>query len=319
MLDLIFVRPANPTEVKDEVDKYEEVMSALTGSVDDLLRRLPDSALKRSLTGVLAIAKGRALAEAAATRAWTGTGAPAHIPGALAPVAPSASILPGAQSPQLAAGAGTVFTASQAPGVAVPAPVAPNTLVFPGAGGTPQLAAGGSDIGFTVAQGLSAIEKWFDDGMDQVTAWYKRRSQFIIFALGCVLAAWLNLDAIMIATALGRDSALRVALVAEAQEASKAETSPDVKASARFLAAEAKLLNLGLPLGWSDVEKAPNRTPSGAKAWAMKIIGLLATALASSLGAPFWFDLLKRVMMVRAGLNPLEEARQSRSKQKTAT
>jgi hypothetical protein len=48
----------------------------------------------------------------------------------------------------------------------------------------------------------------------------------------------------------------------------------------------------------------------------MKIIGLLLTALATSLGAPFWFDLLKKVMMVRAGVNPAEDSRQS--KQKTA-
>jgi ascorbate-specific PTS system EIIC-type component UlaA len=39
-----------------------------------------------------------------------------------------------------------------------------------------------------------------------------------------------------------------------------------------------------------------------------KILGLLITAGAAMLGAPFWFDILKKVVNIRGvGVNPAEE------------
>src|SRR5262249_4522387 len=40
------------------------------------------------------------------------------------------------------------------------------------------------------------------------------------------------------------------------------------------------------------------RLPVAAR-WAIKLLGLLATALAVSLGAPFWFDLLNKLVSLR--------------------
>jgi len=41
--------------------------------------------------------------------------------------------------------------------------------------------------------------------------------------------------------------------------------------------------------------------------WFQKILGLLITGLAAAQGAPFWFDILKKVVNVRStGLNPSE-------------
>ena len=34
------------------------------------------------------------------------------------------------------------------------------------------------------AKGLASIEKWYDDTMDRVSGWYKRRTQRIIIAMG---------------------------------------------------------------------------------------------------------------------------------------
>ncbi len=64
-----------------------------------------------------------------------------------------------------------------------------------------------------------------------------------------------------------------------------------------------------LGLGWDDPPTAPNggELSSGAKAWwvAKKIPGWLITALAISLGSPFWFDLLNRLINLRnAGKRP---------------
>lgn len=61
------------------------------------------------------------------------------------------------------------------------------------------------------------------------------------------------------------------------------------------------LQNLGLPIGWQ-------RWPQGGE-WIMKIIGLLITTIAVSFGAPFWFELLNKLVNLRmAGRNPGETA-----------
>jgi len=39
-----------------------------------------------------------------------------------------------------------------------------------------------------------------------------------------------------------------------------------------------------------------------------KVIGIAATALAVSLGAPFWFDVLNKFMKFRSTFKPPEEA-----------
>jgi hypothetical protein len=38
--------------------------------------------------------------------------------------------------------------------------------------------------------------------------------------------------------------------------------------------------------------------------WLWKIVGLVATVLAISQGAPFWFDLLRKVVNLRLAGNP---------------
>jgi hypothetical protein len=52
------------------------------------------------------------------------------------------------------------------------------------------------------------------------------------------------------------------------------------------------------------------RYPNGFIEWLLKLIGLLLTAVAASLGAPFWFDILNKFMNVRAvGASPDEAPR----------
>ena len=56
---------------------------------------------------------------------------------------------------------------------------------------------------------------------------------------------------------------------------------------------------LGLPLGWSH-ETSPHSWQQGLG----KAIGLLVTAFALTLGAPFWFDLLGKVSHLRGSGPP---------------
>ncbi len=63
-----------------------------------------------------------------------------------------------------------------------------------------------------------------------------------------------------------------------------------------------KLEAFGIPMGWKTF-------PGNCRDWFSKSIGLLLTALAVSLGAPFWFDLLNKVVSIRSvGASPEEKA-----------
>lgn len=77
----------------------------------------------------------------------------------------------------------------------------------------------------------------------------------------------------------------------------------------------AQINKLGLPLGWTR-EKGDPRSLYGVswQGWAMRILGWLVTALALSLGAPFWFDLLNKFIVVRGTVKPKEKSPEEPSK-----
>jgi hypothetical protein len=76
-------------------------------------------------------------------------------------------------------------------------------------------------------------------------------------------------------------------------------------AEKQFEDIQTRLKETGLPIGW--------RNPGGVQAYLIEhhivaVLGWLLTALAASLGAPFWFDLLNKVANLRsAGPNPDEK------------
>ena len=57
------------------------------------------------------------------------------------------------------------------------------------------------------------------------------------------------------------------------------------------------LADLDIPIGWtkSNIPKGTNGCLYCFLLWLLKLLGILLTALATSLGAPFWFDILTRV------------------------
>lgn len=72
-----------------------------------------------------------------------------------------------------------------------------------------------------------------------------------------------------------------------------------------------QLQALGLPIGWTsgDVVGDPRAFPRTPWDVLKKIVGILATAFAITMGAPFWFDILSRVMQLRSAVKPEAPAR----------
>jgi hypothetical protein len=138
-----------------------------------------------------------------------------------------------------------------------------------------------------------SAEQWFDDSMERVSGWYKRRVQLILAATAIVIVLIMNIDTLQIAQTLWRDDAARATIVAQAEQPTKPgarETQPSNAAKA-----------LPVPVGWKLFETGtdPQEFPDTAGSILSKILGLLITTAALTLGAPFWFDLLSKFVRVR--------------------
>jgi hypothetical protein len=154
-----------------------------------------------------------------------------------------------------------------------------------------------------------SVETWFDMTMDRVSGWYKRRTQTSLIVIAAIVTLLFNADALQVGRALWNDDAVRAAVVAQAQSSVEtgqgaANQAEGVSQSAEDLADEvADVRSLELPLGWSTDPDDPRWFDSAAGGVG-KLLGLLATILALTLGAPFWFDLLGRVSRVRTTGKP---------------
>ena len=148
----------------------------------------------------------------------------------------------------------------------------------------------------------AALEQSFDDVMDRASGWYKRKIQVILLALALVLVGAINADSYAIGQKLWKDDALRSAVVAQANAVvaggkAACDTSGGAANNAATCVNDVKAL--GLPLGWSSTT-SPHSIWDGLG----KAIGLLVTAFALTLGAPFWFDLLGKVASLRGSGPP---------------
>jgi hypothetical protein len=79
----------------------------------------------------------------------------------------------------------------------------------------------------------------------------------------------------------------------------------------------AEIKSLGFPIGW-DNDDPRTRYPDGPLEWLYKIFGLFITGIAVSLGAPFWFDLLNKFMVVRSTVKPTEKSPDESSEDRQA-
>jgi len=142
-----------------------------------------------------------------------------------------------------------------------------------------------------IAKLQASIERHFDDAMDRASGWYKRRTQVVIFVISCVVTVAANVDSIHLVTALWQDPAQRQELVAQATtSAGSANVSPLPSASA---------LQTELPIGWHHLPSGDSRWD-----WFARFMGWLTSAIAMTMGGPFWFDVLSRFVNLRAAGPP---------------
>ena len=139
----------------------------------------------------------------------------------------------------------------------------------------------------------SGIESWFNAGMDRVTGIYRRRIQWVTLGVSLAITLIFGVDTLALANSLWQEPGLRAAVTGAAQATQVTQTSQTTV----FQDAIKTLSQFSLPIGWTTF-------PQSEWEWFEKVIGLALTTLAVSLGAPFWFDLLKNLANLRSSGPP---------------
>jgi hypothetical protein len=178
------------------------------------------------------------------------------------------------------------------------------------------------------------LEAWYTGGMDRVSGWYKLHTRRVLLVVGLLVAVVFNVDTLTIVTQLSRSAELRKSLADAATQVVETKRFNGVELQAnegdikiaqddlkKFASGIIAYEKQGLPIGHSCLSPAEVGTDSRLKAvigrcwhnirvtaagdWLIKVLGWLVTGLAVSLGAPFWFDLLNRLVDLRgAGRKP---------------
>jgi hypothetical protein len=117
------------------------------------------------------------------------------------------------------------------------------------------------------------LAAWFDAGMDRLSGNYKRRSQLYCFIIAMAIAGLFNIDSFHLFTTLWHHPAIAAGI-----------TPPTSSADIPWN------MLMSLPIGWTDSTPPINAT---------QLAGWLVTALATLFGAPFWFDLLQKLVNLR--------------------
>ncbi len=174
--------------------------------------------------------------------------------------------------------------------------------------------------GTELQQFQTEIEDWFNQGMERASGVYRRNVKGVGILIGLAIAFTLNADTFYMLQRLSSDQAVRSSIVqtadqlevqginsaeALAQSLSLDELSERMEGNLRSVgsAVEEALSAYPLPIGRAqnvtDAQKLAEtnwRIP-----WiSQRFVGWSITGLALSMGASFWFDLLRKVTSVRS-------------------
>lgn len=170
------------------------------------------------------------------------------------------------------------------------------------------------------------IKKWYNNYMDRVTGWYKRKIRKNLFFAATAVTLFFNLNFITLSRTIYADSKLRSTISAMADTLAR-ENAPLTALRQKLGSDTAYLgdININaiigaeLPIGWkmqvTDTDMKGKTMVGKALAYTRyffsnhftvkNIAGWIIFILALSLGAPFWFDVMKKLVNIRnAGKAP---------------
>jgi hypothetical protein len=157
------------------------------------------------------------------------------------------------------------------------------------------------------------VNNWFDQTMDRVAQRFTATTRAITFGGSLLVALALQVDTIGLVNRLAADDALRQAFVAQAAGTHASMSGAPASAGApttqsierEYLSFMAENGLIGIPRSVQDWRER----------WgAINLGGVLVTTLLLSLGAPFWYNALGRLLQLRSLLAAKDDAqRQARA------
>lgn len=178
---------------------------------------------------------------------------------------------------------------------------------------------------------LQETEKWCLEVGERARGWYKSKQQRNVFIAGLLVALAMNADTIAMFQHLSKDKQLQAAIIKEAsalQGKSLEEALCTKEAKAKddckdLAAVKSYALDVSPLLGWENA-------PASCLEAFQQLIGILLTACALLMGAPFWYDMLQKLLKaknsltggaadLKAGTNSAGDATSADTKNATAS
>ena len=154
------------------------------------------------------------------------------------------------------------------------------------------------------------VLQWFKAINDHQTGVYTRWTFLRLIVVGFLFAAAMDLDTVHIAATLWQSPAQTEAAVKALEQVNKLDTSSDLgkmtpdqrkKLQETIAATYQELITIAPPnYAWQHPPKLSDLQKNW-REWLAKLLGWLLTALATSLGAQFWFNLMSEALKLRSG------------------
>ncbi|MBD2277430.1 MULTISPECIES: hypothetical protein [Nostocales] len=164
-----------------------------------------------------------------------------------------------------------------------------------------QMRAKSTEEGITLLR--REIENSFDSSMERAGGVYKRNAKGVAIIIGITLAITTNADTFHIINRLSKDSLLREIIINQAVKVAPQDSNPS---DINKIDPNEILKEVELPIGWTsaNVQQQINSTKyrvNGLPVFSVlsMIAGWFVSGIAIAMGAPFWFDLLGKVMNVK--------------------
>mgnify|MGYP003409604954 FL=1 len=140
------------------------------------------------------------------------------------------------------------------------------------------------------------LSTWFEAFNRRLSIWYKKKTRKRLFLLGVLLALFVNVDSIQLFKYFNRNPTARAAIEKIYIE-NLAPLGDPASAPFSYLSQTDELMNaLTMQVGYEYNIFSNTFTKTAAlENYLIKITGLLISGFAASMGAPFWFDLLRNV------------------------
>jgi len=160
---------------------------------------------------------------------------------------------------------------------------------------------------------LENLENWYSEFNNRLTLWYKKKTRVGLFILGALLGCLINVDSVQLFSFYNKypdakdelityyqNNATSLALLGNRLDSMNNNLIAAPQFDSLLTLTKAYLQKtdtlkkaIALPVGWQY--NIFHKQENGGENFFLKLIGILLSGFAASFGAPFWFELLKKL------------------------